>query len=365
MAMLTGRTIRYARAWLTGPQEYVEEDVILDRDGTPVPATVVRPRTPSGPFPAWVVMHGVTRPGRAHEQLVRFTRAMASSGLVTIVPEVPEWRELELAPHLSKPTVKAAIAGLRSTGIARDDPMGVIGFSFGAPHAIASAGSPNLRDDIAGAVGFGGYCTLESTFMFMMTGVHAWRGREHVLTPDPYGRWIVAANYLTSVPDHDDATDVADALRRLAINAGDTGAPAGHSLYDPTIRLLRAHVAESRRPLFDLFAPLSDTPPDRVGAPELAEALAEAARRVDPLIDPLDALASVDRPIHILHGRHDPLIPFSEGYRLRSALHADAPARVTVTRLFGHSAQGPFPFASAIREVPRFASALSKILALV
>ena len=371
MAMLTRRTMRYGRAWLTGPADYVEEEVVLDRAGTPVPATVVRPRTQSGPFPGWVVMHGITRPGRAHEQLVRFTRAMASSGLMTIVPEVPEWRELDLAPSLSAPTIKAAIAGLRTTGSARDERVGVIGFSFGAPHAIAAAGSTELRDEIAGTAGFGGYCSLESTFRFMMTGVHEWGGREHFLTPDRYGRWIVAANYLTSVPGHEDAKDVADALRQLAINAGDTGAPSWHPCYDPVIRKLRERVEEPRRHLFDLFAPMADapahsgeTPPGSTEAPALAEDLSAAARRVDPSIDPFEALASVDRPVHLLHGRNDHLIPFSEAYRLRAALPSAAPSRLTVTRLFGHSGQDPFPFARAIREVPRFVSALDDLLAL-
>jgi predicted esterase len=309
-------------------------------------------------------MHGITRPGRAHEQLVRFTRAMAASGLMTIVPEVPEWRQLDLAPNLSSPTIKAAIAGLRTTGFARDERVGIIGFSFGAPHAIAAAGSPELRDEIAGVAGFGGYCSLESTFRFMMTGRHEWRGREHFLAPDRYGRWIVAANYLTSVPEHEDATDVAEALRELAMNAGDTGTPSWHPMYEPLIGQLRARVAEPRRQLFDLFAPTADSPADSGAAPALAEGLSAAARRVDPTIDPLGALACVSRPVHLLHGRNDHLIPFSEAHRLHAALPPKSSARLTVTRLFGHSGQEPFPFARAAFEVPRFARALTDLLAL-
>lgn len=364
MAMLSRRTIQYSRAWLRGPADYIEEDVLLDRDGTPVPATIVRPRTPSPPFPGWVVMHGITRPGRAHEQLLRFTRAMAASGLMTIVPEVPEWRELDLAPHLSNPTIKAAIAGLRATGSAQDERVGVIGFSFGAPHAIAAAGSRDLRDEIAGVAAFGGYCSLESTFRFMMTGMHEWRGREYFLAPDRYGRWIVAANYLTSVPGHEDATDVADALRELAIHAGDSGAPSWHPMYDPLIVRLREGIAEARRHLFDLFAPTADAAADSVEAPALAEELSAAARQVDPAIDPLEALACVERPVHLIHGRNDHLIPFSEAHRLRDALPNHLSARLTVTRLFGHSGQEPFPFARSIVEVPRFARALTHMLAI-
>jgi len=364
MPILTHRTMRYTRAWLTGPEAYVEHEIVLDRDGTPVPATVVHPSGRGKSFPAWVVMHGITRPGRAHEQLVRFTRALASCGLAVIVPEVPEWRELRLAPHLSEPTIKAAICGLRATGVAHDDPIGVLGFSFGAPHAIAAAGSPALRGEIAGAVGFGGYGTLESTFSFMMTGVHSWNGQEYFLKPDPYGRWIVAANYLTSVPGHEDAADVADALSRLAMHAGDAGAPSWDPSFDSKIRELRMTVDESRRGVFDLFARPSDAPSDPLQAQQVAEQLSAAARQRDPLVDPTIALASVDRPVHILHGRRDHLIPFTESHRLSSALASTRPSR-TVTRLFGHSAQDHFPLFHTLLEVPRFSRALSGILALV
>ncbi|MDX1493225.1 MAG: hypothetical protein R3253_04055 [Longimicrobiales bacterium] len=364
---LSSRVVRYARAWSVGPDDVLEEEITIDRDGTPIPATVVRPRGMPAPLPSWVVLHGITRPGRAHAQLVRFTRSVASAGLATIVPEVPEWRELSLAPHLTVPTVAAAVRGLRETGFVRGDRLGLVGFSFGAPHAIAASGDPRLRDDIAGVCGFGGYSSIEHTIRFMMDGHHGWGGREHHLRPDPYGRWIVAANYLTSVPDHADAADVADALRVLAKHAGDVGAASWDPIYDGKIRELRSSVAEERRPLFDAFAVESGKERKAGSEPshaELAEALVAGARRRDPGIDPVEGFARVTGEVHILHGRRDHLIPFTEGYRMAEAL-SHAEPRLTVTRLFGHSSQERFPFWSALTEVPRFARALSDVLTVV
>lgn len=362
------RTLRYARAWIAGPHACVEDEIVLDRGGVDVPATVVRPAGAVRDRPAWIVMHGITRPGRAHAQLVRFTQAIASAGITTIVPEVPEWRELRLIPHLSSPTIRAAIDGLLHAGLAPDRPMGVVGFSFGAPHAIASAADPDLKERIGGACGFGGYGDIESTFRFMMSGRHEWGGVQHSLRPDPYGRWIVAANYLTAVPDHADATDVADALRRLAAFAGDEGAASWDPVYDPMIVELRASIAEERRALFDLFARPSNTPEgstaDVESPAELAEGLALASRSVDPGVDPTSALAHVEEPVSLLHGRKDHLIPFTEAYRLQAALTSTRPD-VTVTRLFGHSAQDSFPFGKAFREVPAFVAAIDRVLRLV
>ena len=364
MRKISSRVVRYGRAWVVGPDDVSEEEITIDRDGTPIPATVVRPRGMPPPLPSWVVLHGITRPGRAHAQLVRFTRSVASAGMATIVPEVPEWRELSLSPHLTVPTVAAAIRGLREVRLARGDQVGLVGFSFGAPHAIAALAHDRIRGDVAGACGFGGYCSIEETIRFMMTGRHRWQGVEHHLRPDPYGRWIVAANYLTSVPGHGDADDVADALRALARHAGDVGDASWDPVYDPVIRTLRDRVAPQRRALFDLFAPESHVRVPEGPTDELGEALAEAGRRVDPDIDPRDAFRRVEAEVHVLHGRKDHLIPFTESLRTREALEG-ADTRLTVTRLFGHSNQERVPLSAALTEVPGFLRALSDVLTVV
>ena len=366
MRITPRRTLRYVRSWLTDRADLVEEEVPLARNGADVPATLIRPRAGSKPRPGWIVLYGITRTGRRHDQLMRFTRALASTGSVVIVPEVPEWRSLNIAPGLTVPTVEAAVAGLRARADVASRPLGVVGFSFGAPHAIAAAGAPSVRDEIAGAVGFGGYCDLARTIRFMLTGRHEWDGDRHRLQPDPYGRWIVAANYLTAIPEHEGAEDVAEALRALAAHAGDSGRRAWDPSLDSVKSQLRGDVAPHRRSLFDLFAPPSDREPDPERAASVAEQLAEAAVRVDPEIDPARALARVDRPVHVLHGRHDRLIPFTEGLRIRSKLPPTTWSRATVTRLFGHSSQDPFPGRlEGITEAAVFLNALSGVLGLV
>ena len=199
-----------------------------------------------------------------------------------------------------------------------------------------------------------------------MTGTHEWKGHGYRLTPDPYGRWIVGANYLTSIAEYSDADDVAHALGALAAHAGDSGIPSLDPRLDPYKAELRAALEEEHLPLFDLFAPGSAILPDVRRGSEIAEALVEAARRTDPDMEPHQALGEVERPVHLLHGRRDHLIPFSESLRLRDALPPDTPSEMTITRLFGHSAQDSFPsMLRAAREVPVFFAALRRVLRLV
>lgn len=343
MPIPTSRTARFVRSWLSERPPIVEEELTIRRGERVVPATLVRPRHTRSTLPGWIVLHGITRPGRRHDQLLRFTRALASTGCAALVPEVPEWSELDLAPGLTVPTVEAGVAALSARPDVVDGRFGLVGFSFGAPHSVAAAGADSLRDRIAGAVAFGGYCDLPRTIRFMLTGRHEWQGEEYRTRPDPYGRWIVAANYLTEVPGREDSGDVADALRRLAAHTGDARYPAWDPRYDPVKAELRESVDPARRDLYDLFAPPTDREPDPAEGETVARELAAAAARVDPAMDAAPALARVRCPVHVLHGRYDHLIPFSEGLRLHRSVGSAAPSTVTVTRLFGHSAQDPFP----------------------
>jgi dienelactone hydrolase len=347
-----------------GRHDVETAEVDLDRGGESVPATLLTPRRPDGALPAWIILHGITRPGRAHRQLVRFTHALSSGGCAVLVPEVPEWRELDLAPGLTLPTVRAALRFLASYGISsQDDGVGLLGFSFGAPQAIAASSDPSVRDHLAGVAGFGGYCDLERTIAFQFTGRHEWQGEDHHLRPDPYGRWIVGANYLTTVPGLEDLGEVAQGLRALASAAGDRGIPSWSPELEGDKQDMRATLPERMHDVFDLFVPRPGMDPDPVAGREMAHALAAAGRTVDPLIEPALQFLGVQGPVHLLHGRQDHLIPFSEALRLEQALPANTVASATITRLFGHSAQDPLPGpVESVREGVRFLGALGRIL---
>jgi pimeloyl-ACP methyl ester carboxylesterase len=359
------RTLRYARSWLTGRDDVRARELRLDRDGVPVAATLLTPGDLPGPLPAWIILHGITRPGRGHRQLVRFTRALAEGGCAVLVPEVPEWRELDVAPSLTVPTVLASLRALTELGgLISASPPGLLGFSFGAPQAIAASAHPDLRGRLAGTVGFGGYCDLERTVVFQLTGRHDYGGLHHHLRPDPYGRWIVAANYLTAVPGYEDAAPVAAGLRRLAALAGDVGVVSWHPRFDPPREEIRRTLAPALREVFDLFAPGSAHDPEPTAAEEMAHLLAAAARGVEPGIEPVFQGAA--GPVHLLHGRQDHLIPFTEVHRLGEAMPAGVEVRTTVTSLFGHSAQDPWPaWREAVPEATALIRALSGVFGVV
>jgi pimeloyl-ACP methyl ester carboxylesterase len=338
--MLRGmlRTARYVRSW-KGDADVSVEDVQFTREGESVEASLMLPRGARGPLPGWIAVGGVSCMGRHHPQLVRFSRALASSGAAVLVPEIPEWRRLSVVPGVAGPTIRGSLEFMQTRPEVRPGKCGLIGFSFGGPQVAIAATQEDVAEHVAGIVLFGGYCCLERTLICQLTGDHEWEGTDYSLAPDPYGGWIVGSNHLTDVPEHEDAGDVAQALLRLAEEASGQRISAWDPRHDAMIDALRNALPQRRRHVFDLFATPSGVvrsePEERL---VIARKLAQACRRVAPLLEPAGELARVGLPTQLIHGRGDRLIPFTEGMRLMAGLPKKARKGLSVTGLFSHSA---------------------------
>ena len=323
--------LRFARSWLSGRADVAVREIVVDRGDRSVPATLLLPARPGrAPLPGWILLHGAAVPGRAHPQLVRFAKSLAHTGVAVLLPEVPEWKALQLAPELTVPTVRASVPALHAVSTVAQGPVGLVGFSFGAPHAVAAGGDPSLAGALGGIAAFGGYVDLPRMLRFLFLGEHEWEGRRMRSEPDPYGRWIVGGNYLHRTPGYEDAEDVARALLALATEAGVLGAPSLDPVYDPTKRRLAEGIAPARRALFDLFAPTDGRAPERASVVALLPPLEAAIRRLDPALDPVERLRRVRVPVRLMHGHGDVLIPYTETLRMGAAMGPDADVGVTI-----------------------------------
>lgn len=368
-----GPALRFARSFMTGRAPVVEREIHIHREGRRLPASLLLPRaavrrSPSGrrrPTPVWVVLHGITRSGRSHPYLVRFARAVASTGHAVLVPEIPEWREIELSTEATVSTVAASVRALESRpGLATEE-VGLVGFSFGAPQAIIASTDPALAGRIAGVVAFGGYCSLEESARFQFTGRHELDGRRETLPPDPYARWVVAANYLTRIPEHRNAGSVAEALRALAAYTGDNHLLATDPEMEPVRRRLAGGLDAAERALFEVIAPPPGALPDPVLGASVAEDLGEVMAAI-PGLNPVFCLPRVDVPVRLLHGAGDQLFPYTQTIKLGRVFPPGADVTTTVTGLFAHSSgqQRSSPVKTAT-EALRFLNALASIFRLL
>lgn len=331
------RGMRFGMAWKVGTSRLREMELELQRSGDSFPATLLVPTRIRNPLPGWVALHGITRPGRTHPTLVRFVRALAASGYVVLVPEVPEWREMKLAPKEAADTLRSAVLALANRDETEAGRLGVMGFSFGGPQALMAGTDPVLLPHLKAVASFGGYCDVEATLRFFFSGEHEWAGERYRAVPDPYGRWVAGGNYLPMASGYEGSEDVARALLDLAREAGDLRVASWDPVYDLRKQELADALPPSKRELFRAFAPADGDPVPPETLDRLVPALAEAARQDSPLFDIAPLLTDIRVPVRLVHGRQDRLIPFTETLRLAQRFSPESDVQVFLTGLFSHS----------------------------
>jgi dienelactone hydrolase len=365
-------TFRFLRQFLRPrPDGVVREESRYRRGEETLPATLYRPGGDSGRtggLPGWMVLHGLTSRGREHPSLDRFARALAASGAVVLVPDFPEWRALEVAPERTAATIESAVLELDRSGLAEAGRVGAIGFSFGAAQALIAATDPALEGHLAGVVAWGGYLDIHRAVRYGFTGDHELDGKHYRGEPDPYGRWILAGNYLTLLPEHERDDDLADALLSLALEAGRQGIMSWAPATDPMKARLRPRLDPRQREVFDLLAPPSGavwSPAERKRVENLSARLSAAAVEREPLLDPRPYTGRVPVPVLLAHGRKDRLIPWTELVRLERALPPDRVDHAAITSLFAHSfGQRRIPSPTVALEAVRFVRLITRVLRL-
>lgn len=391
------RALRFMRGWLRGQSFHAEwargegtaagagggawpppglgalagTRTVAGREGDagqpPIRARWYAPTHATRPLPGWLLLHGVAVQGPDHPALVRLAAALASSGAVVMIPEVPEWSRLDLDPAPADPVVERAAEYLAGDPAVAPGGVMLAGFSFGCPQAIRLAAELTRTGLFRGVVGFGGYFDLEDAVRFGLTGLYQHDGQLRRAEPDPYGRWVLGANYLHRIPGCEGAEEASAALRTLAREAGERGLMAWEPFYDAKKSELAATMSAENRELFRLFAPPAGVAPDAQATERIVHRIAAAARRVHPHLELPPALDAASLPpVRLLHGRNDPLVPFTETLALGRRLRTDAPeldVKTTVTSLFGHARESA-PWLSMPVEAVRFLAALRELLAL-
>lgn len=367
-------TARFLWRFAHAPRDLAHErEVLVETADGSHNATVFAPNGWPRGRPGWILLHGITVPGRHHDALRLMARSLAAAGHYVIAPEVRPWRELRVDPGESLPAVHAGLAGLAARTDADMNRIGLIGFSVAGRWAFSVAAQEQPR--LKAVAAMGGYWDIERTLVAMVVGEHDWDGQRYRYDPDPYGRWIMGANLLPLLQgdrfgSEPDRTRAAEALHRLVRTAGQNGAMARTRVYDSLNASLRAVLPATVRPVWDLLAPRSfEQVGDRQTARELARQMATAAVERYPLLTSTAGLEQLRLPLVLLHGRADRLIPFTESLRLAEHLPAAALRRVTITRLFGHTrsreARPPRNPLARARELVEFTATIQALLAAV
>jgi fermentation-respiration switch protein FrsA (DUF1100 family) len=247
---------------------------------------------------AMVLVPGAAVLGRDEPRLQALARTFARAGFVVLVPELPEVRRLALS-RVDAERIASALRQVKAWQPGQ--PIGVAAVSYAVAPAIIAA----LETGPAFIVGIGGYRDSEVAIRFVTTGAFRPLGepREVRVAPNNYGRW---AFLLANAGRLDDAND-AHVLQAIATTRfRNPGADVGS---------LAATLGPQGRAVLAL---VENRDPDAVT--RLVGALPEPVRReIDALNLALYDLSKLHGHLILVHGRGDPLVPYSESQALAAA----------------------------------------------
>lgn len=365
----TPSTAQFLASFALRRETAAEHEVLLDGSRGPRKATVYLPANTRLDAPCWVLLHGVTVPGRHHAALRRMAHALAAANHVAIAPQIPSWQGLDVRPEEAVVAVEDVLTSLVRWPVDQTR-VGVLGFSVAATWGLEVAAA-ECHGRLAAAVSVGGYADVHRTIRAMVVGEHDWQGRTHRYAPDPYGRWIMGSSLLPLLEGDEwgspgERQEAARALRDLALAAGGKGLSADLPVYDGLIHDLGERLSPGARRVWSLLAPpsrrvIGELEPARA----LASAMADAGVRAGPMLEPRESLRHLDMPVTLLHGRGDRLVPWSETLRIAEELSGHAEPNVTITRLLGHTKRAeaalpwnPIGLGQEVRGFVRFVDAM-------
>jgi pimeloyl-ACP methyl ester carboxylesterase len=251
---------------------------------------------------ALVLVPGAAALGRDEPRLQAMARTLARAGFAVVVPELPEVRRFALS-RLDALRVATALHFAREAhpGL----PLGVMAISYGVAPALIAATLDDLAPHLTFAVGIGGYRDAEAAIRFVTTGAFRVPGdaREFRVEPNRYGRWAFVVANAGRLRDPLDSERLQQIARRRWQDP------------DATIDDLSGLLGPDARAVLAL---VDNREPDRVTA--LIQALpAEIRTEIDGLNLALHDLGRLRGHLILVHGREDPMVPYSESLALAEA----------------------------------------------
>lgn len=290
------------------------------RDGVlaGVPVTIVRPAG-APPWPALVFMNGATPDGRTHPMVLRLSTALARTGHLVFIPDLPGIAGGELAPA----TLANAIALAREVVATPEAALGQValaGVSIGASLALLVAADPTVAANVSAVVGVAPYSDLAKVMLLATTGTYRDGGETVPYPVPPYLAVGLARSLAAMLPQAAATTALLDELRSVD--------PASATAAEFREGGFRA-AGDEAMALFQLLTNRDSTRFD-----DLYAALPTEIQSTVKTLSPLHAAPKLRAPVEIATAPRDRYFPAAES---RALVAASPHVRLTVTSLLAHA----------------------------
>ena len=299
-----------------GPSELKERATLPHREtlqyefeGASYTADIYRP-TSSPAKAVTILVPGVVEQGKDDPRLVAFALSLARSQFLVFVPDLTDLKQLKASAQDAVDLSKAVRYAASLTGVGDQSSVGIVAFSYAAGPALLSALSEETRRTVRFVFAVGPYYDLTAVTTFLTTGNYRKkdRGRWHTANVSEYAKWIFAHGNASRLTDPKDRERLTQLTRRklddVTANVDD---------------LAETLDAEGRA----VYALLTNRDPDRT--PDLIERLPPAVLSELRALDlKTKNLEHLEARLILIHGRDDPIIPYTESISLASAAGRNA-----------------------------------------
>ncbi|MBZ5616465.1 MAG: alpha/beta hydrolase [Acidobacteriia bacterium] len=304
----------------------------------PIEEVLTELPTPSGPIrarlylpknnhhlnaPGMLLVQGVHHLGIEEPRLMAFARAISSSGIRVLTPEL-----LSLADyHVDRSSVDLIGYSARALSAQLGQKVGVLGLSFAGGLSLLAAADPKFAPYISFVVSVGAHDELERVSQFLISNT--------IQQPDGITLHLAAHEYgvLILVYSHPE----------------DFFPPADVPAARETLRLLLWEKVDESRKQAALLSPASRQKMELLYnhqveplAEELRQSIARHRAEMAP-VSPRGNLAALQVPVLLLHGAADNVIPPSELLWLQRDIPPKALKAALISPAISHVALGADP----------------------
>jgi pimeloyl-ACP methyl ester carboxylesterase len=305
---------------------------------------------PARPIASYLIAPGLHFLGPDDPRLDRFCRVLGRAGFRVVAPFLPAFVDLLVEPSAADDLELCARASLRRFSA---DRITLFSISFGSWPALETAA--RLGNDVDAVITFGGYARFESAVRFCIDGVMRSPDGNQQLARDPLNSPALFLNMLPYLEPGPETRALEAAWRQMTYRTWGKMELKQPGRLEPFARELCPSVPPAQRELFLIGCGVVP------GAGPLVESALERAGDAFAFASPAPALARIECPVVICHGKDDDVIPWGEALELGRALERRVPTELLLTGLYGHTGAGRPSLRLLAREA-RTMSAIARAL---
>jgi dienelactone hydrolase len=314
-----------------------ERDITIPTARGPMRARVYEPRSPHR---AALLTSGLHPSGIDEPRLVRLARQLSASGVTIVTADIPELSRFEITPAITDTIERAAAWLAIESGLALNQPVGLMGISFSGGLSIVAAGRPSLVGRVGYVFSFGGHDDLPRVLRYLCTGSEPYPAHElgvqsdrpFVLAPHDYGVAVIVLGAADRLVPKAQVEPLRVAVRRYllasALDSNVDKATAARE-FDALKQLART----MPEPSATLLRYVNDRDVVHLG-PRLLPFV--GASGGDPALS-VSKSPKPAAPVYLLHGTEDNVIPSIESEYLAQDLRGRTPVRLLLSGLISHA----------------------------